>query len=217
MDSRHIIFFSIGNPGPITRHSVGHLMLKHILSFIPYTPGLIKKSIYSISSTDSITYLKSNSYMNESFKSWNKFKIDNKRLINAGPIIFIIYDDFEKNLGNIRISKFKKNESHNGLKGLKNVFNNDNNNNNNSNNDNIDVYLLGIGIGPKPQGANKETMSNWILSGFKMEEKMKLENETVELLELYIREIIELDGNIGDVNKFNSRLTKIWKSKQIDS
>ena len=34
--------------------------------------------------------------MNESFKSWNKFKIDNKRLINSGPIIFIIYDDFEK-------------------------------------------------------------------------------------------------------------------------
>ena len=192
----------------MTRHSVAHLMLKHILSFIPYTPGLIKKSIYSISSTDSITYLKSNSYMNESFKSWNKFKIDNKRLINAGPIIFIIYDDFEKNLGNIRISKFKKNESHNGLKGLKNVL---------DDNDNMDVYLLGIGIGPKPQGANKETMSNWVLSGFKMEEKMKLENETVELLELYIREIIELDGNIGDVNKFNSRLTKIWKSKQIDS
>ena len=205
--SRHLIFFSIGNPGSIARHSVGHLMLRNLLTFIPYTPGLTKQSTYSISNIDSITFLKSNTYMNESSKAWNKFKIDNKRLINYGPIVFIIYDDFERNLGTLRISKFnsKKNESHNGLKNLKNVF---------DDNDNIDVYLLGIGIGPKPQGANKEIMGNWVLSQFKIDEKLKLENESIELLKLYIDEIIKLNGDINDVNKFNSKMTKIWKSRQ---
>ncbi|RCK55268.1 Peptidyl-tRNA hydrolase [Candida viswanathii] len=182
-------------------------MLKHILSFpssSPPPPGLTKRGPYSVSTSRNVTYVKSNTYMNESGTAWAKFKADHRRLVSSGPVVCVLYDDFEKDVGSMRVSRFRKNESHNGLKSLKGVV---------SREDNVEVYLLGVGIGPKPVGVDRETMAGWVLGAFGRKEKMTLENETVGLLELYVDEIIERDGDLGDVNKFNARMTRMWKRR----
>ncbi|CAX43452.1 peptidyl-tRNA hydrolase, putative [Candida dubliniensis CD36] len=228
-----IIFFSIGNPGPITRHSVGHFMLKRLMEFSNSSiKQLHNYSLYSLSidSLNNIIYIKSNTYMNESSKAWNKFKSSKeyKSFLKQQVVtVIVLYDDFENNLGTIKLKQFKKNksnknnnESHNGLKDLKFAMI-DNNFNDET------IYLLGIGIGPKPSSnPNGEIMKQWILSPFnKQSEKIKLELESFKLLQLYIDSMIQQisndndndndnNGMIKDINKFNAKMTKLWKRKQ---
>lgn len=238
-DHPPIIFFSIGNPGPITRHSVGHFMLKRLMESSSTTSikQLSNYSSYSLSvdSFNNIIYIKSNTYMNESSKAWNKFKLSKeyRSFIKEQDqdqdhhdqivSVIILYDDFENNLGTIKLKQFKKksnnNESHNGLKNLKLSMIDGNSNNATGE----AIYLLGIGIGPKPNNnPSGEIMRQWILSPFnKQSEKYKLETESFKLLQLYIDTMIEQisndnDGIIKDVNKFNAKMTKLWKRKQSE-
>ena len=118
--------FSIGNPGPITRHSVGHFMLKRLMESSSTTSikQLSNYSSYSLSvdSFNNIIYIKSNTYMNESSKAWNKFKLSKeyRSFIKEQDqdqdqdhhdqivSVIILYDDFENNLGTIKLKQFKK-------------------------------------------------------------------------------------------------------------
>ncbi|EGW33254.1 uncharacterized protein SPAPADRAFT_60597 [Spathaspora passalidarum NRRL Y-27907] len=194
-----LIVLSIGNPGSITRHSVGHFLYAHLVSTYGL-PQPTKNSTYSATTNGELTLVKSNTYMNESSKAWLKF-VDKNR-IPADAIVLILYDDFESDLGVVRISKFKKNESHNGVRNLMTCL---------STRDN--VYKLGVGIGPKPVGSNKDSMASWVLSEFKQNEKEKLGNISLPKVIAYLDEIIETE-TVMDVNKFNSKMTKQWKETE---
>ncbi|KAK6457723.1 peptidyl-tRNA hydrolase [Scheffersomyces xylosifermentans] len=202
MSLETLIFFSVGNPGPATRHSTGHIMLRYLQDYFDLRE-LTKKAQYSITKTSNngIILVKSNSYMNESNKALKQF-LDGERIkLNESSVLVILYDDFENNLGKVKISTFKKNESHNGIKSIQNLIS--------SKYNTATVYKLGIGIGPKPHKASKDTMSSWVLSKFNAEEAKVLEDTSFDLLTDYMDEIIERDGEIGDCNKFNAHMTKI--------
>lgn len=196
MTEQTVVIFSIGNPGAITRHSCGHLALKH---YVDHFGGkqLTKSSIYSMTSINGLVFVKSNSHMNESDKPLKKF-FDQQKLRPDQVITLIVYDDFESDLGKVKISKFKKNESHNGIKAIQKSFKDYGDN----------FYKLGLGIGPKPQNASKDTMASWVLSTFRPQEKEILENKTIPLSIDYIEYVLEVEDDIADCNKVNSYFTK---------
>ncbi|KAL6452574.1 pth Peptidyl-tRNA hydrolase [Candida maltosa Xu316] len=160
---------------------------------------------YSISIDSDVVYVHSNTFMNESSKAWLSFTKSEKKtvFVGDGNVVLVLYDDFESELGSVKLSRFKKNESHNGLKDLKKVVD-----------DGDGVFLLGIGIGPKPVAATRDTMARWVLSPFNANEKARLDNEVLDLVNLYIGEIESVGGEKSDVNKFNARMKKMWKSQQ---
>ncbi|KAK6464273.1 peptidyl-tRNA hydrolase [Scheffersomyces coipomensis] len=207
MDKR-LILFSVGNPGPSNRHSTGHLMLKELVSYFDVKQLQKKSPLYSITSNDdhSLILVKSNSYMNDSGKAFKKF-IESERinLASTENLILILYDDFENKIGNVKLSTFKNHESHNGIKSIQTSLTQANNNNNGV------VFNLGIGIGPKPNNASRDTMASWVLSDFKLEEKQIIETVGLDVLTTYLGEIIEVNGDIKDCNKFNAHMAKMLK------
>lgn len=196
-----VIILSVGNPGPVTRHSVGNFLLKHILHHYSF-PELVKRGPYSLStdSSNSIMFVKSNSYMNESAKAFQNFTRNEK--ISTNSTFVILYDDFETPLGSVKIGTYKKNESHGGIKSIKN-----------SASEYPNVFKLGIGIGPKPQLLLKETMGAWVLSLFLPVEKKTLEDIVVDKVIQYLDEFLAAGGEV-DCNKLNARMTKKFKSEE---
>ncbi|KAI5951462.1 hypothetical protein KGF54_004536 [Candida jiufengensis] len=203
-----LILFSIGNPGPQNRHSTGHIMLKPLIDSSQNVKQLHTKSTYSITSNSnkSIYFVKSNTYMNESSKAMERlFKDEN---LPFGCLIIVLYDDFESNLPNVKLSNLKKNESHNGLKNLQKF----------TTSQNYKILKLGLAIGPKPQNSNKETMSSWVLSPFTLEQKQIFLTKSFELCTFYLAEIIEKiqeseNGELGDIGKFDARIKKMYKKQ----
>lgn len=167
---RKVLVFSIGNPGPLHRHSVGHWALGKLVKYYD-GPQLQRKGKYSESksSDGQVTFIKSNTSMNESNMAF-KTAIQS---ISADTIVLVIHDDFEAKLGKVRKSRFKNSESHNGLKSIQKSLASLNPDN---------VYKLGIGIGPKPTSASRETMSSWVLSKFTPDETAMLDDVTLPLL-----------------------------------
>ncbi|CCG21337.1 hypothetical protein CORT_0A09520 [Candida orthopsilosis Co 90-125] len=201
-----LVLFSIGNPGPSNRHSTGHIMLKLLLeNYSSTVKQLVPKSTYSMTSNadNSLIFIKSNTYMNESAKAWNKV-ISNEKLPN-GSIVIILYDDFENDIPSVKLSKFKKNESHNGVKNLMTVMQNETS---------YLILKLGIGIGPKPAQASKATMSSWVLSPFTLEQKQTIMSQSFDLCLFYLQQIAEAGGEMGDVGKFDVRVKKQWKREK---
>lgn len=197
---REVIIFSIGNPGPSNRHSTGHIVLKSLIDYFD-AKQLVKplaKSRYSMTEIDNIRFVKSNNYMNESNKLFKQF-IEQEKVRLSLSVIIMLYDEFDSDLGKVKISTIKKNESHNGIKSIKNYLNLQ---------PTLVVYKLGIGIGPKPSNATKDTMASWVLSNFKTEEKSTLEKRSIPLAIDYIDHFIQLNGEISDCNKLNSYFTK---------
>lgn len=184
-----IVIFSIGNPGAITRHSVGHFMLNRLLE---QASGhqLQKSGSYAISKVGEFVFVKSNVAMNESNKAFSAAKRDLR--ISADTPVFVLYDDFESKLGVVKLNKFKKNESHNGINSIKNGLGGAEN-----------IYKLGVGIGPKPNQALSETMGDWVLSAFNLEEKHVLERTD---LMVYLSEF--LSREVVDFGKFNLMMAK---------
>ncbi|CAN3377086.1 hypothetical protein DIURU_002087 [Diutina rugosa] len=161
-----VVVFSIGNPGPSNRHSVGHQALAQLSS---HAKQLTKHKLYSsVVDSDGTVFARSGSYMNESQRAFDAMIKDN-RINLAHDAIFVVFDDFELALGKVRLAEFKKNESHNGVKCIHHWLQQQGLDHN--------VYKLGIGIGPKPQNASKDTMAAWVLSDFKPEEKLRLKEE----------------------------------------
>lgn len=195
--SNTIIFFSVGNPGPMNRHSVGHLILKHLIEAFGASQ-LVKKGKYSFTKLENVFFVKSNSYMNESGALLKTF-LSTERVGNS--TIIILYDDFELNFPKVRIQNFKKNESHNGIKSVQKALLSLPNT----------VYKLGVGIGPKPQGALKDTMAAFVLADFTFSQKQFMV-EALHATEEYASAIIDKDGEIGDCNKLNSRISKVLEA-----
>lgn len=201
MDKRTLIL-SVGNPGRSARHSVGHLGLKYLMDMIP-CKQLVKpkqKSAYSMSETDAFIFVHSNTFMNESAKALKEV-LEDLRLVLSQLVVIILYDDFESNIGSVKLSQFKKSESHGGIKDLKNYISKLN----------IDsqVFKLGIGIGPKPSNATKDTMGRWVLAPFKSSELEVLRDNSFPMLYLYIHSIDEYTGPTLDVNKINSQVKNL--------
>lgn len=191
--STTIVFFSIGNPGPQTRHSVGHLVLKELADALE-TKQLVKHGKYSIARLDNLVFVKSNAYMNESGALLRAF-LANERVGKC--TIVVVYDDFELDLPKVRVQALKKNESHNGIKAVqKEVYSLPHT-----------VYKLGVGVGPKPQGASKDTMASFVLSDFTPQQKQSIPTAMKAVFQ-YVHQIIEKDGELGDTNKINSLVAK---------
>lgn len=141
--------------------------------------------------------------MNESAKAWNKI-VANEKLPTDSTVI-ILYDDFENDIPLVKLSKFRKNESHNGIKNLMATMQNETR---------YQVLKLGIGIGPKPVQASKETMSSWVLAPFTLEQKHIIMSQSFDLCLFYLQQIAETGGEIGDVGKFDAKVKKMWKKQQ---
>lgn len=190
-----IIFFSLGNPGPLTRHSVGHYVLKNIADGLG-AKQLVKKGKYSVTSVDDVMLVKSNLYMNESGELLRQFLL--KERIGDSTVV-VVYDDFELDLPKVRLREFKvKNESHNGIKSVWKLLQSSNH----------EAYKLGVGVGPKPSGASKDAMANFVLSDFKPEEKEQLA-VSMDYVYQYVNEIIQSEGLVGDCNRLNSKIAKL--------
>lgn len=144
-----------------------------------------------MTSVNNLILVKSNAYMNESDKALKKF-FDQNKLRSDQATVVIVFDDFEANLGKVKLSQFKKNESHNGIKSIQKAYKEYN------------FYKLGMGIGPKPNSATKDTMASWVLSGFRQSEKEELEAVTMPLVLDYMDYILEVEGDIADCNKVNA-------------
>ncbi|CAK9435447.1 uncharacterized protein LODBEIA_P01740 [Lodderomyces beijingensis] len=205
MSTVPLVLLSIGNPGPLTRHSVGHYILKLLMEkYQAKQPQLRPSYAISTNHDSSLVFIKSNSYMNESSKAWTKSR--DRESIRPGSIIVVLYDDFEANVPKVKLSRFgKKNESHNGIRDLTSVMQADD--------ERFKVFKLGVGIGPKPRDASRDAMSHWVLSPFKPVEKQMIAEKSFQLCCLYLQNIAECDGEIGDVGKFDARIKKIWRKQ----
>lgn len=189
----NIVFFSLGNPGPINRHSTGHYVIKHLVDAFE-APLMTKKGKYSITNVDDVYFAKSNAYMNESGALLRDL-LAGERVRPC--VIVVVYDDFELNMPKVRIQEFRKNDSHNGVKSVAQVLNALA----------IQGYKLGVGIGPKPLGASKNTMASWVLSKFTQEELRMLET-SMQYVYKYVHKVIENEGEIADCSKLNAAITK---------
>lgn len=188
-----IVLFSVGNPGPMNRHSTGHYVLKNLVEAFE-AKQMSKKGKYSVTNLDNVYFVKSNAYMNESGLLLQAF-LKNERL---GPcVIVVLYDDFELHMPRVRLQQLKKNESHNGIKSVARALESLH----------AACFKLGVGIGPKPQGASKDTMAAWVLADFRPEEKAALET-SMEYVYKYTDALISSEGDVGDCNKLNARVTK---------
>lgn len=194
----NIVFFSVGNPGKMARHSVGHYVLKELMDALG-AKQLVKKGVYSVSNMDNIFFVKSNGYMNESGKPLRKFLTSEK----VGQcVVIILYDDFETNMPKVKLQQFKKNESHGGIKSCVRELQAAG----------VEGFKLGVGIGPKPAQASRDLMGAWVLADFKEEEKFAL-STSMDSVYKYVDVIISSDGEIGDCNKLNARVTKAMKAE----
>lgn len=188
-----ILFFSVGNPGPMNRHSTGHYVLSELISsFGAHQLVKVKKGKYSVSNLDNVYFVKSNAYMNES-GALLRSCLAGEHLGQC--TIVVLCDDFDLNMPKIKLSPWMQNDSHNGVKSLWREIQASN----------ITAYKLGIGIGPKPHGASKDTMASWVLSKFKPEETEEL-SDSMDLVYKYVNHIIQTDGNVGDCGKLNAKL-----------
>lgn len=186
-----IVLFSVGNPGPMNRHSTGHYVLKKLADAFG-AKQMAKKGKYSATQFGNVHFVKSNAYMNESGAPLKAY-LRTERL--AQCVVVVVYDDFELAMPKARLQRFKKNESHNGVKSVAREV------------EGVEAYKLGVGIGPKPQAASKDTMAAWVLADFKPEEKAKLETAMQYVFKL-VDALVSADGDVGDCNKLNARVTK---------
>lgn len=189
----NIVIFSVGNPGPVNRHSTGHYVLGELISAFE-APQMSRKGTYSISRMETLVFVKSNKYMNDSGIALKQL-LALERLLPA--VVVVLYDDFELEMPKVKLREFRKNESHNGLKSCLKVLENAD----------ASFFKLGVGIGPKPQGASRDTMALWVLSKFKEDEKQQL-RISMEYVFKYVHVLMESGGQVGDTNKLNARIQK---------
>lgn len=188
-----VVFFSLGNPGAMARHSVGHLMLKSLVSEFG-APQLVKKSKYSVSSIEDVYFVRSNSYMNESGLLLRAF-LSGEKLRNY--VLVVLYDDFEIDMPRVRLLHLKAKESHNGLRSIVSV----------AQGKSEKFFKLGVGIGPKPALASLAVMGKWVLSDFSINEKVMVQ-KSLETGQVYARHIVQTGGDVGDTGKLNAKMTK---------
>ncbi|ODV82677.1 hypothetical protein CANARDRAFT_204741 [[Candida] arabinofermentans NRRL YB-2248] len=173
---------SLGNPSPSydsTRHSVGHRILK--LYTTRFNFQQVKENgftFYKNVENDNIVCFKTSGYMNLSgkslSKSWNH--ILKTKSNDYNPILIILHDEMDVELGSIKIRK--QGSSHRGHNGLRNIQ------------EVIGKGYTGIqiGIGRNYSGGdgksrNSDLVSDYVLGKFKRDEVEVLETTTIEKFE----------------------------------
>lgn len=188
----NIVFFSVGNPGPLTRHSTGHYVIKELVSAFD-AKQMTKKPKYSFTSLDNVYFVRSNSYMNDSGRLLRAFLTGEKiRLC----VVVVVYDDFELNMPKVRLQPLTRG-SHNGIKSVASEIQSLG----------VSGYKLGVGIGPKPSNSSKDTMARWVLASFTEREKEYLET-SMEYVFKYVHHILETEGEVGDCAVLNAQISK---------
>lgn len=189
-----IYIFSVGNPGASSRHSVGHYVLQHLMHYVG-APQLVKKGQYSVARMATLTFVHSNSYMNDSGRLFAAFVAQERVNLNTA-LVYVLYDDFDLQLGAIKISSAGSSVSHNGIKSIRKHFPSMPST----------VYKVAIGIGPKPNTASPETIANWVLAPFTSAQLETLHDLTMSKAEWVLDTICENDDGSVDIPSLNTQL-----------
>lgn len=201
MKKELFIIAGLGNPGKQyenTRHNLGFLVLDYIAerNNINFNKNKFKAIIGDGNiGGKRVLLVKPQTFMNLSGESireiMNFYKIPYDHLL-------VIYDDFDIEIGTIRIRKFGSAGTHNGMRSI--------------------VYQLGtdqfprvrVGINSKDKG----NLINFVIGGFSKEEVPKLEEavKTAALgAECYVKSGIDLA-----MNRFNTKKKKVKKPRGED-
>lgn len=188
IDNMYIII-GLGNPGrkyENTRHNVGFLALdilaeKHGIKMNKIKhKGLVGEGIIS---GHKVLLVKPQTYMNLSGESVREvvsyYKIDYKKLI-------VVYDDVDIPVGRIRIRRSGSAGTHNGMRSI--IYNLQRN----------DFPRVRIGIGSE----RKMGLADYVLGGFRKEEKKSIEDSILRSAEAL--ECIITEGLPQAMNKYNS-------------
>lgn len=166
------LIIGLGNPSyDKTVHNAGSMILESHMKSLE----LISKSNYFINKhLPNIYYFNSGNKKNKYYM--NELGIPIREIVKYNKIkyIFVIFDDIRVDFGKWKIINERIHRGHNGLKS---IFNE---------NPNVKIYLISVGVGPKPD--NKD-LSTYVLSKIP-------ENNILEIMELVNHIFIYIYGEI---------------------
>lgn len=156
--------FSVGNPGPATRHSTGHQVLDRVRVEMG-VPQMVRerRGGFSYAAANGVAVVHSDRYMNESGAAMAAWVALERRLVGSSSLVLVVYDDFELAAGTVRLLHRKNKESHNGLKDINNRC------------PELRYLRLGVGVGPKPHG-DRDTIARWVLAKASAAERAAVES-----------------------------------------
>ena len=160
----------LGNPGTayiLTRHNAGFMAVDGIASSHGFQAWHTKKkSVLALGqmSPGQVLLLKPQTFMNASGESLQEVMAFYKIPLNN---VWVIHDDIDLPVGEIRIKQGGGNAGHNGLKSIDTHIGNA-------------YHRIRIGIG-RPE--HKEEVVSWVLSKFSEEELKKMQQAFQEVIE----------------------------------
>lgn len=198
-----LLIASLGNPPPYhsTRHSAGHILLKHIATQLGL-PSLTKSKVFGSGSASlgadvgrpEFTLWQSGSMMNVSgagtLKAWKQFNNLNPSSSDVITALVVLHDELESSLGTIKLRRGESSpKGHNGIKSVQSSL---------KSADSLqslgDRFIkIGIGIG-RPQSREKDDVSAWVLGQLTHAEQGKIEAATASALAVIGNEIGRLEG-----------------------
>ncbi|OAP61467.1 hypothetical protein AYL99_03670 [Fonsecaea erecta] len=202
MRSVRLLIASLGNPPPYhsTRHSAGHILLKHLASHLRLPPLAKSKLLGSglVSSgadvgRDEYTLWQSGSMMNVSgqgtLKAWKQFNNLYPASDDTVTALVVLHDELESSSGTIKLRRGESSpKGHNGIKSVQSSLKS--------------AGLLpamgdrfikiGIGIG-RPLSREKDDVSAWVLGQLTHVEKSKIEAAAESLVAVMQSEIRRLE------------------------
>ncbi|MFA5011613.1 MAG: aminoacyl-tRNA hydrolase [Ignavibacteria bacterium] len=161
------LIVGLGNPGTkyeLTRHNAGYIIIDYVAEYLNSTFKAGKGEYYFTRAKykgDDIILLKPSTYMNNSGIAVSQF-FELHPEINLRDLL-IIYDDFQLELGTIRIRQSGSDGGHNGIASIIYHLNTD------------DFPRMRVGIG-KDEVMKKEEFVNFVLSNFDEPELEKIKN-----------------------------------------
>ena len=185
------IIIGLGNPEKkheATRHNLGRLIIKSFQEQVGFSDFKLKKKLQSLISEDKFNGEKiilalPETFMNLSGKAV-KSLITNYKL--SARDIWVIHDDFDIELGKLKISENKSSAGHNGIQSIIDELKTK------------DFIRFRIGIRPK---RIPKTLDKFVLKKFtkkELETIGSINDKIVQILELALREGIE-----KAMNEFN--------------
>ena len=182
------LLVGLGNPGKIyanNRHNIGFMTLES-LEKIYNTPKFTKKfksEFLKIYINENVVFLlRPMTYMNNSgiavkeIKDFYNISIDN---------IFVFHDEIDLDPGDVRIKKGGSHNGHNGLKSIDQFIGK-----------NYNRIRIGVSRPSKLYEKNiNENVSNWVLSDFTLEDKVKWLNSLIVNISDNISLLINNDKN----------------------
>ena len=185
------IIIGLGNPEKkheSTRHNLGRLIVKSFQEQVGFSDFKLKKKLQSLISEDKLNGEKiilalPETFMNLSGKAV-KSLIANYKL--SPKNIWVIHDDFDIELGKLKISENKSSAGHKGIQSIINELKTK------------DFIRFRIGIKPKRM---PKTLDKFVLKKFTKKELGTIKNingKTIRILEFTLKEGIE-----KTMNEFN--------------